>query len=387
MSIRPVTQHSLLEQRGGAARVADLLCQGLGGHGFSCERTFELAESEEGRARLVRSPWPQQLVAQAAAGAVIHVHAARDWPGLLGLLARLGAPAVLTLHDCRLFTGGCPYPLDCPALSEGCADPCPRGFADSAALRRAIATALAALDPLLVAPSRWMKEQAARHLPGHAVRVVPNGVPWAASQTDLPTRAAARAAFGLPERAVVVLLAAHGAQAAHYKGGQSWQALWEALSAGMPDLVCVMAGGEALAREGSLVRLPYLPPERLTLLMRACDLMLYPTLADNHPLIVLEAMSQGLPTLAYAVGGLPEQIADDRTGFLAQPGDLAGFVERAAKLLAAPGLLRRVGEEAWRQGARRFSLARMAADHAALYERLGAGGSSSARGTGATGAA
>lgn len=370
MSIRLVAQHSLLEQRGGAARMADLLCQGLGGHGFSCERTFELAESEEGRACLARSPWPERLAAQAAAGAVIHAHASRDWPGLLRLLARLGAQAVLTLHDCRLFTGGCPYPLDCPAVAEGCADPCPRGFTNSAALRREIALALATLDPLLIAPSRWMKEQAARHLPGHAVRVAPNGVPWAASPNELPTRAAARAAFGLPERAVVVLLAAHGAQAAHYKGGQSWQAVWEALSATVPGVLCVMAGGEALAREGNLLHLPYLPPERLALLMRACDLMLYPTLADNHPLIVLEAMAQGLPTLAHAVGGLPEQIADGRTGFLSMSGDLAGFVRRAASLLTAPGQLRRVGEEAWRQGARRFSLARMAADHAALYERL-----------------
>ncbi len=35
----------------------------------------------------------------------------------------------------------------------------------------------------------------------------------------------------------------------------------------------------------------------------------------------MEAMACGTPTVAYATGGIPEQIVDSETGFLRPPGD------------------------------------------------------------------
>lgn len=364
---RPVVLHTLLETRGGAARVADVLAAELAREGCPVVRTFELAETRAGEAALAAGGGLPRLLALARDGATIHLHGSARWPELLAELAA-AAPGrvVLTLHDAALTTGGCAYPLDCPRLAAGCAD-CPRSYPGAAARRTALAAALHRLAPRLVSPSRWLKDVFAAALPGLAVRVVPNGVPWPEA---LPDKAAARAALGLAPAARTVLFAAHGGEEAAYKAGGSWQAIFSAIKAHVPAAVGFFAGGREQGRTGDVVRLPYLDQASLGRLLAAADVLAYPTLADNHPLIVLEAMAAGTPAVAYAVGGLPEEIEDGRTGRLVAPGDTAGFVAAVAQLAARPAAAARLGSAAWQNGRARFSAGRMAADYRKIYESL-----------------
>lgn len=366
MNLPSLVQHSLLERQGGAARIADLLCHELAAAGHSCLRTFELAEkggSAQGFVPLMEQMW---------AGSLPHLHATADWTGLLDALAGAGAAGrlVITLHDCRLFTGGCPYPLDCPHLADGCVDDCPRGHAGAAARRAEQFRALEAARPVLVSPSRWMRLLAESCLPGHSVRVIPNGVPFPEALFDLPSKEEARRAFGIDPTAPVALLAAHGAEAAQFKGGHRWAELRAVVNSLLPGVLWVVAGGGEVAAEPGLLRLPYLPHDKLGQLMRAADLFVYPTLADNHPLVILEAMAAALPTISFAAGGVAEQITDGAAGYLVTSGDWRGMAEKAATLLRAPARLRRTGEEAFRLGQPRFSLERMIREHAELYGRI-----------------
>lgn len=54
-------------------------------------------------------------------------------------------------------------------------------------------------------------------------------------------------------------------------------------------------------------------------LLEAMDLLVVPSLSEPFPMIILESMSAGLPVVAHSVDGIPELIADGRTGWLVPP--------------------------------------------------------------------
>nr|WP_279355737.1 glycosyltransferase [Fundidesulfovibrio agrisoli] len=117
---------------------------------------------------------------------------------------------------------------------------------------------------------------------------------------------------------------------------------------------------------------PYLEGERLRSLMRAADVLVYPTLADNHPLVVLESMAQGVPVAAYGVGGVPEQMTDGVEGFVVPPGDEPWLAGACARLLCDQGLARGMGREARARALRHFTVERMALDYWRITEKMAA---------------
>jgi glycosyltransferase involved in cell wall biosynthesis len=52
---------------------------------------------------------------------------------------------------------------------------------------------------------------------------------------------------------------------------------------------------------------------------------------DNLPTVIMEAMATGLPVISTDIGGIPEMVVQNETGFLVRPGDtlaLAGAIEK-----------------------------------------------------------
>jgi glycosyltransferase involved in cell wall biosynthesis len=64
----------------------------------------------------------------------------------------------------------------------------------------------------------------------------------------------------------------------------------------------------------------------LALYYSAADIFLFPTLADNFPLTVIESMACGTPVIGFAVGGLPEIVDHDCNGWLVPLMDIEGLV-------------------------------------------------------------
>jgi N-acetyl-alpha-D-glucosaminyl L-malate synthase BshA len=73
---------------------------------------------------------------------------------------------------------------------------------------------------------------------------------------------------------------------------------------------------------------------------------LLPSELESFGLAALEAMSAGVPVLAYRVGGLPEVVVDGATGRLVEPYDVNALAEAALELLSHPELALRWGEAA-----------------------------------------
>src|SRR5207248_1164577 len=79
-------------------------------------------------------------------------------------------------------------------------------------------------------------------------------------------------------------------------------------------------------------------------LLAGCDVFCLPSEMEGLPLVVLEAMAQGKPVVATAVGGTPELVVHGETGLLVQPGDVEALAAALAQLLADPEQARRMGE-------------------------------------------
>jgi glycosyltransferase involved in cell wall biosynthesis len=203
------------------------------------------------------------------------------------------------------------------------------------------------------------------------VTVIPNGVPGQPEAlAGAGAKAEARRTLGLAPGAGMVLFAAHGGERAAYKAGDSWRGIWAAIKARVPRAVGFAVGGDEAGRDGDLLLWPYVEPERMRLLLAAADVFVYPTRADNHPLLLLEAMAAGAPVAASGVGGIPEQVRHGSTGLLADPGDDRALADAAASLLEAPARARDLGNAARAAWAERFTVRRMGTDHLRLYRSM-----------------
>ncbi len=92
----------------------------------------------------------------------------------------------------------------------------------------------------------------------------------------------------------------------------------------------------------------------------AADVVAVPSTApDPLPGAAIEAAAAGCAVLASNAGGLPEIIADGRTGRLVAPGDARALAATAAELISRPAERQRLGRAAAADARDRFSPARM----------------------------
>ncbi len=105
--------------------------------------------------------------------------------------------------------------------------------------------------------------------------------------------------------------------------------------------------------------------------LRGLDLFVLPSTAtEAFPRAVLEAMACGLPVVATALGGVPEAVAEGRTGFVVPPGDPGALAERLRRLIASEDLRRRMGDLGRRRAEALFGWERNTAITMQIYEAL-----------------
>jgi glycosyltransferase involved in cell wall biosynthesis len=102
-------------------------------------------------------------------------------------------------------------------------------------------------------------------------------------------------------------------------------------------------------------------------LIELLEVLVVPSLTEGAPLVVLEAMAAGVPIVASAVGGIPDQIRHEGEGLLVPPGDPAALGDAVLKLLRDPGLARRMGASGCRKATTVFSHAEMMARTEDVY--------------------
>ena len=105
-------------------------------------------------------------------------------------------------------------------------------------------------------------------------------------------------------------------------------------------------------------------------LLPALDIFFLASRWEGFPLVLIEAMFAQLPVVAFDIAGIPEAIAEGRTGLLAPPEDQGAFRRAIERLVAQPELRRTMGRAGCAQAQSRFAMDRMLQETLDLYASL-----------------
>ena len=83
---------------------------------------------------------------------------------------------------------------------------------------------------------------------------------------------------------------------------------------------------------------------RMVDLYSAATILLNPSLVDNMPISVLEALASGVPVVSTNVGGVPYMVQDGQTALLVPPARPEKMADALSRLSADKGLARRLSE-------------------------------------------
>jgi L-malate glycosyltransferase len=200
---------------------------------------------------------------------------------------------------------------------------------------------LSALARLLARPadagvcvSEAVRELTVRgyHVRPQRIRVARNGIPLEALRRAAGERSAVRTELGIePDRPV---LAAIG-RMHPVKGHRAMIGMLPAIIRSCPRALLLVIGDgperadcEALTgRLGMSSHVRFLGRRSdVPRLLAAVDLVLMPSQSEGLGLAAVEALAAGRPVIAFAVGGLPEVVADGVSGRLVPAGDCEAFV-------------------------------------------------------------
>ncbi len=92
--------------------------------------------------------------------------------------------------------------------------------------------------------------------------------------------------------------------------------------------------------------------------------------SEGFGLVFAEAQSMGVPVVSFRTGGIPEAVADGRTGLLVAPGDWRGLSVQIDFLLSSPELWKRFSGAGRERVVRHFDLAKQSSALEQMYEQL-----------------
>ncbi len=274
---------------------------------------------------------------------IIHLHWINQ--GMLSLngirkILGSGKPVVWTMHDMWPATAICHLTLGCNQFKTAChhCKNLPGGGSSNdlaARIWRRKQNILQDHGITFVACSRWLEAEARQSalLRGQKTACVPNPIDTRIYKTG--QKAASRQRLGLPNDCRLILFVSQRVTN-RYKGMDYLTEACKQLAEQHPDMrentAIAILGGHAEDVAGELpfktFPLGYVSDEqRIADIYNAVDLFVLPSLSENLPNTIMEAMACGVPCVGFKVGGIPEEIDHQKNGYVARYRDAADLAE------------------------------------------------------------
>ncbi|WP_424162702.1 N-acetyl-alpha-D-glucosaminyl L-malate synthase BshA [Bacillus amyloliquefaciens] len=110
--------------------------------------------------------------------------------------------------------------------------------------------------------------------------------------------------------------------------------------------------------------------DRVEELYSISDLKLLLSEKESFGLVLLEAMACGVPCIGTNIGGIPEVIKDQVSGFLVEVGDIQAASEKALEILEDKQLSKRLTDHALKMAETEFSSQRIVSQYERIYDEL-----------------
>ena len=249
-------------------------------------------------------------------------------------IVRSGKPIVWTMHDLWPATSICHYAGSCTEFMTGCRHcrllpmgKCRSNLATQVWKRKKQIYSKSNIT--FVACSRWLKNQAKRSglLEGMELTDIPNPID---TNVFCPEdKAKAKTALGLPTDKKVILFVAQKLTDKRKGADYLVQALrkFAGIDGVNADEYAVALLGGHGAEVASLIPIEVVPlgyvhgDHNLARVYNAADVFVLPSLQDNLPNTLMEALACGVPCVGFNVGGIPEMIDHRVNGYVARVAD------------------------------------------------------------------
>lgn len=260
---------------------------------------------------------------------IIHLHWINQ--GMLSLsdirkILRSGKPVVWTMHDIWPATAICHLTLGCRNFMTYCHH-CRLlpGKGSSHDLSSKVWERKQAMidgeNIYYVACSKWLESEAKRSklLDGQKITSIPNPIDLHIYNRGVKTEARQR--LGLPLDKKLILFASQRVTNENKGMGYLIEACRRLQDLSQVAVLILGGHAEEVVEQLPLEAFPlgYINDEhRIVDIYNATDVFVLPSLSENLPNTIMEAMACGVPCVGFKVGGIPEEIDHKKNGYVAE---------------------------------------------------------------------
>jgi glycosyltransferase involved in cell wall biosynthesis len=232
-------------------------------------------------------------------------------------------------------------------------------------------------DLTFIAPSNWLYKilTTSPLITGKKVFCIHNGIDLEIFKPH--SKKEIRNSINIPEDSNVISFIAEKFKNSPFKGGEDLIKILDNLDINIDKEIHFIVIGKGIINKQSEYKniifhhMGYIKDEvRMSELLSASDLFIYPTKADTLPNVLIESIACGTPTITFDIGGCGDIIKNGISGYIFPPKHINQFCEKTIELLNDKDRLKEMAISSRQYAEKKFSVESMSDRYYELFEEI-----------------